>query len=86
METIHTTYGDIPLAEVIRQYERVKANNEKTNLKRKEKLQTEEGKAMNRLRSKVYYEQNKEKVLEKRAIAYEPKRKRHPNKKREEST
>ena len=85
METVHTSYGEVPLAEIVRQYERLKAHNEKSNQKRREHIQTEEGKLKNRERSKAYYEKHREEVLEKRAKAYDPKRKRHPNKKKDES-
>lgn len=78
---VPTSFGEVSLSDLVRQYERVKKNNTNVYEKRKEFFKTEEGKQLNRARSKAYYEKNKEKILEKRHRAYAPKRKRIPKNK-----
>lgn len=64
---IPTAYGNVPLEDILRAYEKTKewAENKKAWLK------TEAGKEYNRQKSKEYYERHKGKILEKRATRYE---------------
>lgn len=71
---VQTEYGEQTIEEIVRGYELWKRLMERTNNKRWEKNQTEEGKAENRARSKAYYERNREKVLEKRRLDRENKK------------
>lgn len=63
---VQTEVGEYEQEEIVRGFVLWKNLIQKANTKRWEKNQTEEGKAMNRARSKAYYERNKEKVLAKR--------------------
>jgi len=63
---VQTDVGEYEMEEVVRGFVLWRKLMERTNNKRWEKNQTEEGKAENRARSKAYYERNREKVLAKR--------------------
>lgn len=63
---LQTEVGEYEMEEVVRGFVLWRKLMERTNNKRWEKNQTEEGKIENRARSKAYYERNRDKVLEKR--------------------
>lgn len=72
--TYKTEYGDIPLDRLIHVYNVYRASELRKQAKRYEFFQTDEGKALNRSRSKSYYERNKEKVKEKNKARYHAKK------------
>lgn len=74
METIKTAHGDVPLDKLVHLYELYKVQEDKKAAKRLAFLQTDEGKAYNRSRSKAYYEKNKEMVREKNKARYQAKK------------
>lgn len=69
-QTIPTAYGEIPVERLITAFNATQRHAER----KREWLQTDEGKAYNRQRAKTYYENNKGIVLEKRARNYEVKK------------
>ena len=69
---VKTAYGNIALETLVQVYETSRRQNEK----RGEWFKTEEGKAYQRKKAKEYYERNRDKVLVKRAEAYQDEEKR----------
>jgi len=69
---VKTSYGEVTLETLIRVYE----TSRKHSQKRDDWFKTEEGKAYQRQKAKQYYEKNREKVLAKRAEAYQDEDKR----------
>jgi|LakMenEpi03Aug12_release.lakeMendotaPanAssembly.Ray.scaffolds.fasta_scaffold536640_2 hypothetical protein len=68
METpVHTQFGEVPLADLVRAYEQKK---QKIN-ERNEWFKTDAGREYNRMKAKQYYDKNKEKILEKRMERYD---------------
>ena len=65
-QSITTPYGDIPVSRLVTAFAATQRHAER----KREWLQTDEGKAYNRQKAKEYYERNKEKVLEKRTQQY----------------
>jgi hypothetical protein len=76
---VNTTYGQVPLDELVKAYEQKK----KSNDAKLEWYKTEEGKQYNRKKAKEYYERNKEKVLAKAAERYKADPEKHLNRIRE---
>jgi len=70
MSTVTTAYGEVSLDTLIHNYEVYRSLDKRRQEKRREFLQTEEGKKYNRERAKAYYERNKEKVREKNRNRY----------------
>ncbi len=68
---VQTEYGEQEIEEVIRCYNLWKALMKKNIEKRHEFNQTEEGKQKNRERAKIYYERNRDLILEKRRLKRE---------------
>lgn len=77
MSAIQTEYGNVQVDELVRVYNNHKKANRKSQEKRKEWLQSDEGKEYNRNRAKSYYERNKETILEKRKESYMAKKELH---------
>jgi hypothetical protein len=73
-QTFTTDYGDISLDRLIHVYNIYRASELRKQAKRFEFFQTDEGKTINRARSKSYYERNKEKVREKNKSRYHAKK------------
>lgn len=65
MDSIPTEYGNVSLERLVEVYNIYKKHENRKNEKRKEFLQTPEGKEYNRQRAKSYYERNKEAIREK---------------------
>jgi hypothetical protein len=65
---VQTDFGEQTIEEVVKGYTLWKRYMERCNTKRWLRNQTEEGKQANRAKAKAYYEQNKDKVLEKRRL------------------
>lgn len=70
METIKTSFGDVPLSEVLQAYEKKK----KADERKKAWLQTEAGKEYNRQKSKDYYQRHKQEIAKIRAEKYDKER------------
>jgi hypothetical protein len=68
--TFTTDYGDASFADMRRAYENEKRRNEK----RKQFFKTDEGKAYNRQKAKVFYQRHREEILSKRKESYEAKK------------
>ena len=66
-----TNYGKVSLETLIRVYHIYKKQAENHKERRKEYLQSDEGKIWNRQKAKNYYERNKEKIMEKRKLKKE---------------
>jgi len=69
---IKTSYGEVSLETLVKVYE----TSRKHSQKRDDWFKTDEGRAYQRQKAKAYYERNKEKVLAKRAEAYQDDEKR----------
>ena len=78
METVSTSFGDVPIEKLRHLYETYKQNEEKKAEKRRAFLQTEEGKIQNRKRAKEYYERNRDVIKAKAKAKYIPKKARAP--------
>lgn len=74
MSAISTQFGAVAVDELIRVYNNHKASNLRAQEKRKQWIQTDEGKQYNRTRAKNYYQKNKEAILEKRKTMYADKK------------
>lgn len=70
MDPITTEYGTVTLERLIEVYNLYKKHENRKAEKRKEFLQTPEGKQYNRQRSKSYYERNKDVIREKARSKY----------------
>ena len=70
MDSIPTEYGNVTLERLLEVYHSYKKQENRKNEKRKEFLQTPEGKEQNRQRAKSYYERNKEVIREKARSKY----------------
>lgn len=71
---ITTEHGEVPLSRLVHVYNVYMAGEKRKAEKRKEFLQTDEGKAWNRVKYKCYYDKNKEKVNEKNKARYHAKK------------
>jgi hypothetical protein len=72
---VTTTYGQVPLEELVKAYEQKK----KITDAKLEWYKTDAGKEYNRRKAKEYYERNKEKVLAKAAERYKTDPEKHLN-------
>lgn len=70
MEPISTDFGNVTLERLVEVYNIYKKHENRKAEKRKEFLQTEEGKKYNRDRAKSYYERNKDVIREKAKSRY----------------
>lgn len=70
MEHITTAYGQVTLERLVEVYNLYKKHESRKAEKRKEFLQTEEGKQYNRERAKSYYERNKDAIRVKARSKY----------------
>lgn len=68
---INTPHGNVSLGELIRVYDTHKKANLRHQAKRQAFNQTEQGKELNRQRSKDYYYKHRAEILEKRAEQYQ---------------
>ena len=74
METIQTESGAIPVEDLVRVYEQYRRNNQRNQERRRQFLQTDEGKEYNRDRARAYYDKNKKAILEKKKEQYAAKK------------
>jgi hypothetical protein len=64
--TVKTAYGEVPLEKLLAAY----TQQQEARKRKKEWMQTEEGKEYNRQKSKNYYALHKEEIAQKRADKY----------------
>ena len=74
MSTVNTQFGNVSVDELVRVYQNHKQSIQKAVERRRDWLQTDQGKQYNRDRAKSYYERNKEAILEKRKTMYADKK------------
>ena len=74
MPTFQTSLGLVDLETLIHTYEVYKRHDARRQEKRREFLQTEQGKIYNRQKAKAYYEKNKDAIRERNRIRYTNKR------------
>lgn len=70
-QTFKTEYGDVTLEELLRVYSMHKQANLRHQARRHLFNQTERGKQLNRERSKKYYYEHREEILQQRKEEYE---------------
>ena len=74
MNTATTEFGEVPVDVLVKHYELERRREARKYAKRLEFLQTDEGKTLNRLHSKEYYERNKAAILARRKAKYQEKK------------